>query len=212
VTLLLEHWRLLTKPLLYLSLFFKRQREDYYRRLNAVRVEGDWEGWLDFFLDGVATIADEAVVSARELFALVAADRARVLAQDGMSVVALRLFELLPRHPVVIVASVLKFVETSKPTAGRIDFASAPSSTARASSGAEEVVARTTAQTKSGLYKAFRRAGALQSRRLLHPRASEPIDPETPLGQRARREDFLSSSAWTRTDLDRRSTRVNHQR
>ena len=119
VTLLLEHWKLLTKPLLYLSLFFKRHREDYYRRLNAVRVEGDWEGWLDFFLDGVATIADEAVASARELFALVAADRTRVLAHEGMSVVALRLFELLPRHPVVTVASVMKFVETTKPTAGR---------------------------------------------------------------------------------------------
>lgn len=119
VTLLLEHWRLLTKPLLYLSLFFKRHREDYYRRLNAVRIEGDWEGWLDFFLDGVGTIADEAVASARELFALVAADRARVLAQEGMSVVALRLFELLPRCPVVTVASVMKLVKTTKPTAGR---------------------------------------------------------------------------------------------
>lgn len=119
VTLLLEHWNLLTKPLLYLSLFFKRHREEYYRRLNAVRIEGDWEGWLDFFLDGVGTIADEAVASARELFALVAADRARVLAQAGMSVVALRLFELLPRRPVVTVASVTKLVETTKPTAGR---------------------------------------------------------------------------------------------
>lgn len=119
VTLLLEHWQLLTKPLLYLSLFFKRHRADYYRRLDAVRSDGDWEGWLDFFLDGVATIADEAVTSARELFALVAADRERVLAQDGMSVVALRLFELLPRHPVVTVASVMKLVATTKPTAGR---------------------------------------------------------------------------------------------
>jgi Fic family protein len=119
VTLLLEHWKLLTKPLLYLSLFFKRHREDYYRHLNAVRVDGDWEGWLDFFLHGVATIADEAVASARELFALVAADRARVLTHEGTSVVALRLFELLPRHPVVTVASVLKLVETTKPTAGR---------------------------------------------------------------------------------------------
>lgn len=119
VTLLLEEWKLLTKPLLYLSLFFKRHREDYYRRLNAVRVLGDWEGWLDFFLDGVATIANEAVASARELFALVAADRARVLAHDGMSVIALRLFELLPRHPIVTVAAVMKLVETTKPTAGR---------------------------------------------------------------------------------------------
>jgi Fic family protein len=119
VTLLLEHWKLLTKPLLYLSLFFKRHREDYYRRLNAVRIDGDWEGWLDFFLDGVATIADEAVGSARELFALVATDRARVLVHEGMSVVALRLFEHLPRHPVVTVASVMRLVETTKPTAGR---------------------------------------------------------------------------------------------
>jgi Fic family protein len=119
VTLLLEHWKLLTKPLLYLSLFFKRHRDDYYRLLNAVRVHGEWEGWLDFFLDGVATIAHEAVSSARELFALVAADRTRVLAQEGMSVVALRLFELLPRYPIVTVASVMRFVETTKPTAGR---------------------------------------------------------------------------------------------
>lgn len=119
VTLLLEHWKLLTKPLLYLSLFFKRHREDYYRRLNAVRIDGDWESWLDFFLDGVATIADEAVASARDLFALVAVDRTRVLTLEGMSVVALRLFELLPRHPVVTVASVMKLVETTKPTAGR---------------------------------------------------------------------------------------------
>ena len=107
VTLLLEHWKLLTKPLLYLSLFFKRHRADYYARLTAVRTTGDWEGWLDFFLDGVATIAEEAVASARELFALVAADRERVLAHDGMSIAALRLFELLPRHPVVTIASVI---------------------------------------------------------------------------------------------------------
>jgi Fic family protein len=119
VTLLLEHWKLLTKPLLYLSLFFKRHREDYYRRLNAVRTDGDWEGWLDFFLDGVTTIADEAVASARELFGLVATDRARLISQDGISISALRLFELLPRHPVITVASFMKLVETTKPTAGR---------------------------------------------------------------------------------------------
>jgi Fic family protein len=119
VTLLLEHWQLLTKPLLYLSLFFKRHREEYYQRLNAVRRDGDWEGWLAFFLEGVATIANEAVTSARELFSLVAADRARVLVLDGMSVVAMRLFEFLPRHPIVSAASVMKLVGTTKPTAGR---------------------------------------------------------------------------------------------
>lgn len=119
VTLLLEHWKLLTRPLLYLSLFFKRHRDEYYRRLTAVRVEGDWEGWLDFFLDGVATIADEAVASARELFTIVTADRTRVLAEEGISVFALRLFEMLPRYPIVSVASVMRLVATTKPTAAR---------------------------------------------------------------------------------------------
>jgi Fic family protein len=119
VTLLLEHWGLLGQPLLYLSLFFKRHRDEYYRRLNAVRVDGDWEGWLDFFLDGVATIADEAVATARDLFSLVSADRERVLEREAMSIAALRLFELLPRHPVVTSATVQRLLPTTKPTAGR---------------------------------------------------------------------------------------------
>ena len=119
VTLLLEYWKLLTKPLLYLSLFFKRHRDEYYGRLNAVRIDGDWEGWLDYFLDGVASIADEAVSSASELFGIVANDRTRTLDLAGTSVVAVRLFELLPCHPIVSVAYVIKHLGVSKPTAGR---------------------------------------------------------------------------------------------
>jgi Fic family protein len=119
IALLLEHWSLLKAPLLYLSLFFKRHREEYYRRLNLVRVEGDWEGWIDFFLDGVATISDEAVTSARELFSLVSADRAQFLGTEAASVSALRLFERLPRHPIVTVASAMKLIDASKPTATR---------------------------------------------------------------------------------------------
>ena len=46
ITLLLRHWGLLSRPLLYLSLFLKTHRREYYRRLDAVRTNGDWEGWL----------------------------------------------------------------------------------------------------------------------------------------------------------------------
>src|SRR5690606_25831883 len=70
-------------------------------------------------LDAVATIADEAVTSARELFAVVTSDRARVLAQDTTSVSAARLFELLPNHPIITVATAMTLIETSKPTATR---------------------------------------------------------------------------------------------
>lgn len=118
IALLLEHWNVLPHPLLYLSVFFKRHQAEYYRRLSRVRTDGDWEGWLDFFLDGVATTAEEAVTLARELFALVTADRSQVL-KESTAVYPLRLFELLPAHPVVTVSSAMKMLETTKPTAGK---------------------------------------------------------------------------------------------
>jgi Fic family protein len=119
ISLLLEHWKLLTHPLLYLSLFFKRHQAEYYRRLSAVRTDGDWEGWLDFFLDGVATIGEETVTAAGELFVTITEDRKRVLSESAASVVAMRLFEALPIQPIVTVASVMRALDTTKPTAGR---------------------------------------------------------------------------------------------
>jgi Fic family protein len=119
ITLLLEHWNLLSAPLLYLSLFLKRHRAEYYRLLGEVRQGGDWEKWTDFFLEGVATIADEAVLAARDVFALVSADRQRVLAASGASVIAVRLLEQLPVHPVVTIPGIVKLLGTTKPTAGK---------------------------------------------------------------------------------------------
>ena len=119
ISLLLEHWQVLAQPLLYLSLFFKRHRAEYYRRLSLVRTDGDWEGWLDFFLDGVATIAHEAVATVRDLFALVAADRAHLIDRPDTALAAVRLFELLPRSPIVTSSSVMRLLATTRPTAIR---------------------------------------------------------------------------------------------
>lgn len=117
IALLLEHWKLLGAPLLYLSLHFKRRRPDYYRLLNEVRRTGDWEGWSRFFLEGVAEIAEESATTARDLYRLVARDRERVLTANGSSLTAARLLELLPRRPVVTIPGVVKILETTKPTA-----------------------------------------------------------------------------------------------
>ncbi len=117
ITLLLEHWKLLPEPLLYLSLFFKQHRDEYYRLLNAVRLEGDWDSWVSFFLEGVSTIADEAADTARDLFVLVNKDRARVLTAPNASVMVVRLLDELPRHPMVTIPTVVKLLETTKPTA-----------------------------------------------------------------------------------------------
>ncbi len=117
ITLLLEHWNLLDTPLLYLSLYFKRHRAEYYRLLNAVRTDGDFESWLKYFLEGVAIIADEAVLTTQQLFALISADRAQVHAGRATTVAGIRLFELLPAHPIITVAGAVKLLETTKPTA-----------------------------------------------------------------------------------------------
>ncbi|HET9950781.1 MAG TPA: Fic family protein [Candidatus Eisenbacteria bacterium] len=119
IALLLEQWGLLRSPLLYVSLHFKRHRAEYYRRLERIRTDGDWEGWLDFFLDGVARIAEEALATARDLSRMISEDRERVLGLETTSVVAVRLFDLLPRHPIVSAKSVVELLGVSKPTAGR---------------------------------------------------------------------------------------------
>jgi Fic family protein len=117
ITLLLEHWGLLDAPLLYLSLYFKRHRAEYYRRLNIVRTDGDFEGWLKYFLEGVAVIADETVETSQKLFALMSADRNKVLSVRATSVAGIRLFELLPSHPIIIVVKAVNLLKTTKPTA-----------------------------------------------------------------------------------------------
>src|SRR5256714_1348932 len=119
ITLLLEHWKLLPEPLLYLSLFFKRHRSEYYRLLNAVRLEGAWDPWVSFLVEGVSTIADEAADTARDLFILVNKDRARVLSARNASVMAARLLDQLPRHPMVTIPAVVKVLGTTKPTAAK---------------------------------------------------------------------------------------------
>ena len=115
--MLVEHWGLFKTPLLYLSVAFKRHRQAYYARLNGVRLDGDWEGWMRFFLDCVTEAADDAVASAQRLHAVTAADRTKVAAHAKTTVPAIWLFELLPSHPMVSLSLALKLLAVSKPTA-----------------------------------------------------------------------------------------------
>ncbi len=117
IALLVEHWGLLQAPLLYVSAAFKRHRQGYYDGLHSVRVDGDWEGWTRFFLACVTETAHDAVLSAQRLHAVVAADRAKVAAHAQTTVPAIRLFELLPSHPVVTLPRSIRLLQVSKPTA-----------------------------------------------------------------------------------------------
>ncbi len=119
ITLLLRHWGLLSQPLLYLSLFLKTHRREYYHRLGAVRTDGDWEGWLSYFLEGVAVVAEEAIATARKLHAIVARSRARLMAREDATVMSIRLFELLPEHPIVTVNRAVELLDCSRPAASK---------------------------------------------------------------------------------------------
>jgi Fic family protein len=119
IALLLEHWGILTSPLLYLSLAFKRHRAEYYRRLLEVRNQGDWEGWTDFFLRCVRESAEDGVSAARRLSALLGKDRRTVANHKATTVTAIRLLDLLPEHPVITLTRAMELLKTTKPTAGK---------------------------------------------------------------------------------------------
>ncbi|MBI2318754.1 MAG: Fic family protein [Betaproteobacteria bacterium] len=117
IAALLEHWGLLSEPLMYLSGYLKRHQLEYYRLLGAIRMEGDWEAWVSFFLDGVAAAAAQAERSIVEIATLVAADRRRLLDSSKSGPATYRLFELLPMMPRFSVERVRQKLNTSFPTA-----------------------------------------------------------------------------------------------
>jgi Fic family protein len=98
---------LLREPLLYPSLFFKKHRALYYELLNGVRLQGDWERWLDYFAEGVEQSATQAVMTAQRLLALVNADRERIAALGRSAGSALAVHQALQRQPVTTVAALV---------------------------------------------------------------------------------------------------------
>ena len=104
ITLFLCAQDLLADPLLYLSLYFKERRNDYYALLDAVRREGDWEAWLAFFLEGVRYTAEAAETTARRQQALFKTDQSRIRRRGRAASSALRVHAVLRERPVASLA------------------------------------------------------------------------------------------------------------
>ncbi|NOT54310.1 MAG: Fic family protein [Deltaproteobacteria bacterium] len=117
IAFILHHGGVLSKPLLYLSLYFKPHRAEYYRLLDRVRVEGDWESWLDFFLEGVEQTAANAVQTARRLVLLFKEDGERVHTLGRAASSPLRLLQVLSERPIVTLNEVCRRASLSFPTA-----------------------------------------------------------------------------------------------
>jgi Fic family protein len=121
ITLLLSEWGELSEPVLYLSEFFERRQDEYYRRLRAVQEHGDWEGWLGYFLEGVAETAANALETARRVLDLRESDRDRTVATFGHgSGNAIRVLEALFRAPIISVAQVTELTGLTRASANQL--------------------------------------------------------------------------------------------
>jgi len=119
IALLLHHDGVLRQPLLYLSLYFKQNRSEYYRLLDSVRTTGDWESWLDFFLEGVAQTATGAVDTAHRLLAMFEEDAGHIQDLGRGAANALRVFDALRRRPVASIDHLARRTGVAYPTAAR---------------------------------------------------------------------------------------------
>lgn len=122
--LLITFWlcqqEILTKPLLYLSYYFKKNRTEYYDRLMDVRKKGDWESWIKFFLKGVAEVADEATSSASAILKLKEEYTRKLYEKETGNGNYQKLLDVLFEQPYVKRTDVAELLGVSNPTAGNV--------------------------------------------------------------------------------------------
>ena len=120
--LLIAFWlcqqKILSKPLLYLSYYFKQNRTEYYERLMNVRLNGDWENWIKFFLKGVESVSDEATESATAILALKEQCSRTLNTISNNNSNYLNLLEFLFESPIITRKDVIENLSISSPTAG----------------------------------------------------------------------------------------------
>lgn len=119
IVLLLHHGGLLADPLLYLSLYFKQHRSLYYDLLDRTRTTGDWEAWVDFFLEGVEQTANSAVQTARQLNDLFTEDSRRIQQMGRLATNALRVHGALRQQPLLTLQYLSNHHGMTFPTAAK---------------------------------------------------------------------------------------------
>ena len=108
ITLLLCEQKVLREPMLYLSLYFKTHRQYYYELLNNVRLNGDWEAWLDFFAEAVIITATQAVETAQQLIDLSSQDRDKITGLGRAAASTLQVHRALMEHPIATSGSLVE--------------------------------------------------------------------------------------------------------
>lgn len=120
ITLLLCDAGILKQPLLYLSYYFKSHRRYYYELLNTTRESGDWERWLEFFLDAVIETANESYQIILDLNEQIQDDREQLRTLGKAATSAERVFQAMLRHPICEIATLRKQTGLSAVTIGNL--------------------------------------------------------------------------------------------
>lgn len=120
IPLILVEAKVLNEPLLYLSVFFKKHRQTYYERLNQVRLTGDWEAWLLFFVDAVAETANQAVNTAKQLNELRQKDKASLTDLGRQAGSANQIIDALFEHPIVSINKLIELTGLTAATLGKV--------------------------------------------------------------------------------------------
>ncbi len=120
IPLILVEAKVISEPLLYLSVFFKKHRQTYYERLNQVRLTGDWEGWLLFFVDAVAAMANQALTIAKQLNELRQNDKKRLNELGRMTGSANQIIDALFEQPIASISKLIELTGLTAATIGKI--------------------------------------------------------------------------------------------
>jgi len=119
IAFILYNEKVLSKPLLYLSLYFKINRSEYYDLLNRVRFQGDWEAWIDFFLEGVQQTATSAVDTTKRLVDLFSNDEKKLQGLGRITPTVIRIFHCLCQHPLTTINNLCQISGLSFPSVAK---------------------------------------------------------------------------------------------
>lgn len=120
IPLILVDAKVLHQPLLYLSVFFKKHRQAYYEHIQKVRTEGDWEGWIAFFVDAVTATAVDAVAVAQQLYQLQIRDKAKLPALGRITRSAGQVLDALFETPIVNISKLVEITGLTPVTIGKV--------------------------------------------------------------------------------------------
>ena len=121
ITLFLKEQGLIEYPVLYLSYFFKRNRNKYYELLNNIRIKGEFEEWIKFFMKGICEISENAITSIQKIVELKKHDieKIRLLSKGNISKLLL-VYDYLLKHPFVEMDDIRNLLNLSKPTVNKL--------------------------------------------------------------------------------------------